>query len=62
MKVSEFNHKSIVDLKKELIVLKRTQFGLRLRHGTQQLENTSQIKSVRRNIARVKTFISQKLK
>jgi len=60
MNVSEFNSKNISDLKEELTVLKRAQFGLRLRHSTQQLENTAQIKLVRRNIARVKTFISQK--
>jgi len=51
-----------MDLNKELMVLKRTQFGLRLRHSTQQLENTALIKSVRRDIARLKTLTSQKLK
>ncbi len=61
MKISEFSSKGIADLNNELINLKKTQFGLRLRHRTQQFGNTAQLKSVRRDIARIKTFISQKL-
>lgn len=61
MNVSELHSKNVVDLDKELLALKKIQFGLRLRHKTQQLENTAQIKSVRRDIARIKTFLSHQL-
>lgn len=61
MNISELNSKTVADLDVELLTLKKIQFGLRLRHSRQQLENTAQIKSVRRDIARVKTFLSQKL-
>jgi large subunit ribosomal protein L29 len=47
-------------LKKELNDLLKAQFGLRMQIATQQLNNTSQLKKVRRDIARVKTVINQK--
>jgi large subunit ribosomal protein L29 len=40
--------------------LLRAQFGLRMQHATQQLSNTSQIKKVRRDIARVRTMLKEK--
>lgn len=60
MKTDELRTKDRAELEKELLSLRRTQFGLRMRHATQQLENVSQIKNVRRDIARVKTILGQK--
>jgi large subunit ribosomal protein L29 len=60
MKANELREKSQSDLEKELLSLRRVQFGLRMRHVTQQLENVSQIRNVRRDIARVKTILWQK--
>lgn len=60
MKTEELRIKDVSELEKELISLRRTQFGLRMRHATQQLENVCQIKNIRRDIARVKTLIGQK--
>ena len=60
MKASEFRSKSGEDLQKELKELLRAQFGLRMQQATQQLTNTSQIKKVRRDIARVRTVMKEK--
>ncbi len=60
MKASEVRAKSEDDLKKELDGLLRAQFGLRMQHATQQLANTSQMKKVKRDIARVRTVIREK--
>ena len=59
MKVNELRAKSGDELQKELSELLKAQFGLRMQHATQQLTNTSQIKKVRRDIARVRTVIKQ---
>ena len=59
MKASELPAKSGDDLQKELNELLKAQFGLRMQHATQQLTNLSQIKKVRRDIARVRTVIRQ---
>jgi len=61
MKASELRSKSGEELKKELGELLRAQFGLRMQHATQQLANTSQIKKVRRDIARVRTVLKEKV-
>ncbi|MCE2870548.1 MAG: 50S ribosomal protein L29 [Oxalobacteraceae bacterium] len=60
MKASELQGKDEASLKKELNELLKAQFGLRMQVATQQLQNTSQLKKVRRDIARVKTVINQK--
>ena len=60
MNVSELQGKDTAALKKELNDLLKAQFGLRMQIATQQLSNTSQLKKVRRDIARVKTVINQK--
>ena len=60
MKASELQGKDEASLKKELNELLKAQFGLRMQIATQQLQNTSQLKKVRRDIARVKTVIHQK--
>ncbi len=60
MKASELKAKSVDELQKELLSLNKEQFGLRMQVATQQLTNTSQLKKVRRNIARVKTVLTEK--
>jgi large subunit ribosomal protein L29 len=60
MKASELRGKSGDDLQNELNELLRAQFGLRMQHATQQLANTSQIKKVRRDIARARTIFREK--
>ena len=60
MKASELRGKDQEALQKELNELLKAQFGLRMQVATQQLQNTSQLKKVRRDIARVKTVINQK--
>jgi large subunit ribosomal protein L29 len=60
MKPSELRGKQPAELQKELESLLRAQFGLRMQLATQQLANTSQLKKVRRDIARVRTLIKEK--
>jgi large subunit ribosomal protein L29 len=60
MKPSELRGKSGDDLQKELEGLLKAQFGLRMQIATQQLSNTSQLKKVRRDIARVRTIMREK--
>lgn len=60
MKASELRNKDQAALQQELNELLKAQFGLRMQKGTQQLTNTSQIKKVRRDIARVKTVMNAK--
>jgi large subunit ribosomal protein L29 len=61
MKASELRGKQPDELKKELESLLRAQFGLRMQLATQQLSNTSQLKKVRRDIARVRTIMKEKV-
>ena len=60
MKTSELRAKNEADLQKELLDLRKAQFGLRMQVATQQLTNTSQIGKVRKDIARVKTIQREK--
>jgi large subunit ribosomal protein L29 len=60
MKANELRAKNGEELQKELNELLRAQFGLRMQHATQQLANTSQIRKVRRDIARARTVIKEK--
>jgi large subunit ribosomal protein L29 len=60
MKTSELRLKNDEDLQKELLELRRAQFGLRMQVATQQLTNTSQVSKVRKEIARVKTIQREK--
>lgn len=60
MKASELLGKDKAALTKELNDLLKAQFGLRMQIATQQLNNTAQLKKVRRDIARVKTVMNQK--
>ena len=60
MKASELRGKDEAALQKELNELLKAQFGLRMQIATQQLNNTAQLKKVRRDIARVKTVMNKK--
>jgi large subunit ribosomal protein L29 len=60
MKPSELRGKNPDELQKELESLLRAQFGLRMQLATQQLSNTSQLKKVRRDIARLRTIMNEK--
>ncbi|MGH8638527.1 MAG: 50S ribosomal protein L29 [Burkholderiales bacterium] len=60
MKAAELRAKSADDLQGELTDLLRAQFGLRMQKATQQLSNNSQLRKVRRDIARVRTVLAQK--
>jgi large subunit ribosomal protein L29 len=61
MKTSELRSKSVDELNKELLELLKAQFGLRMQMATQQLANVSQIGKVRRDIARVRTLLREKV-
>jgi large subunit ribosomal protein L29 len=61
MKPSELREKNGDELQKELEALLRAQFGLRMQLATQQLGNTSQMKKVKRDIARVRTIMREKV-
>ena len=52
--------KTAVELQEELVAAKKELFNLRFQNATNQLENTSRIKEVRRNIARIQTVIAEK--
>lgn len=60
MKASELRTKDAAELQTELESLLKAQFGLRMQRATQQLTNTSQIGKVRRDIARVRTLLTEK--
>ncbi len=60
MKASELRAKDPVQLTKELDDLLKAQFSMRMQKATQQLTNTSQLRKVRRDIARVRTLLAQK--
>lgn len=60
MKPSEIRDKSIAELNEELVSLKEELFKLRFQHATNQLENPLKLKSVKRDIARVKTILRER--
>ena len=60
MKPSEIREKSIAELNEELVELKEELFKLRFQHATNQLENPLKLKSVKRDIARVRTILRER--
>ena len=58
--VNELRGKSVEELNEELVAAKKELFNLRFQNATNQLDNTSRIKEVRKNIARIQTVIAQK--
>ena len=57
--VEDLKTKSAAELQEELVAAKKELFNLRFQNATNQLDNTSRIKEVRRNIARIQTLIAQ---
>ena len=57
--VKELRGKSVEELNQELVAAKKELFNLRFQHATNQLDNTSRIKEVRKNIARIQTLITE---
>ncbi len=60
MKAQDLREKSVEELKSELLNLLREQFNLRMQAATGQLQQTHTLKTVRRDIARVKTVLTEK--
>jgi large subunit ribosomal protein L29 len=60
MNMKELSAKDNAGLNAELSELLKAQFKLRMQKGTQQLQDTSQLGKVKRDIARVKTALAQK--
>ena len=60
MKVNEIRSKSVEDLEKTLVDLKKDLFMLRMQHATKHLDNPTRISATRRDIARVKTVLREK--
>ena len=58
--VEDLRTKSAAELNEELVAAKKELFNLRFQNATNQLDNTSRIKEVRRNIARIQTIITEK--
>ena len=58
--VEDLKTKSAAELQEELVAAKKELFNLRFQNATNQLDNTSRIKEVRKNIARIQTVIAQK--
>ena len=61
MNVTELRTKTEKELREELLALRREQFNLRMQRGSGQLPRPHLFRQVRRNIARVKTVIGEKL-
>ena len=57
--VEDLKAKSAAELNEELVAAKKELFSLRFQNATNQLENTSRIKEVRKNIARIQTVITE---
>ncbi|HFT3654375.1 TPA: 50S ribosomal protein L29 [Klebsiella pneumoniae] len=60
MKAKELREKSVEELNAELLNLLREQFNLRMQAASSQLQQTHLLKQVRRDVARVKTLLTQK--
>ena len=59
--VEDLRAKSATELNEELVAAKKELFNLRFQNATNQLDNTSRIKDVRKNIARIQTIIVEKV-
>jgi large subunit ribosomal protein L29 len=60
MEASELRDKSVEELNEELMALRREQFNLRMQQATGELNNHTEHRRVRKDIARVKTVLNQK--
>ena len=57
--VEDLKAKSAAEINEELVAAKKELFNLRFQNATNQLDNTSRIKEVRKNIARIQTVITE---
>ena len=57
--VEDLKAKSAAELNEELVAAKKELFNLRFQNATNQIDNTSRIKEVRKNIARIQTVITE---
>lgn len=60
MKASELRKKSVEELGKELVELRKAQFSLRMQLATHQSSNTAQLGKLRKDVARIKTILSER--
>jgi large subunit ribosomal protein L29 len=60
MKAADVRAKSVDELKSELVELRKEQFNLRFQRASGQLENTSRVRAVRRDIARIMTVLGER--
>ncbi|MDQ3910611.1 MAG: 50S ribosomal protein L29 [Actinomycetota bacterium] len=60
MKVAEVRELDVEEIQQRIAQVRRELFNLRFQHATGQLENTGQLKEVRKNIARLLTVLNQK--
>ena len=60
MTVEEMRGKTVEELREELLTLKKEQFNLRFQAASSQLDNTSRVRVVRRDVARVMTVMNEK--
>ena len=60
MKAKELREKSVAELNQQIVELLREQFNLRMQKAHEQLSRHTQLRSVRRNIARVQTILNEK--
>ena len=58
--IDELRNKSVEELSTDLVAAKKELFNLKFQNATNQIENTSRIKEVRRNIARIQTVMAEK--
>lgn len=59
--LESLRNKSVAELQEELVVAKKELFNLRFQNATNQLDNTSRIKEVRKNIAKIQTILTEQL-
>ena len=62
MKTSEIKKLTVIQLQKELTNFKKEQFNLRFQKVNSQVQNTARVRTVRRSIAKILTFLNQKKK
>ena len=60
MKIEDVRAKNSDELETELMALKKEQFNLRFQRATGQRENTARVRSIRRDVARIKTILQQR--
>ncbi len=60
--IEDLKAKSVNELSEDLVAAKKELFNLRFQNATNQLDNTARIKDVRRNIARIRTVMTEKSK